>query len=346
MKSIVSVAPLLCLVLFFNACSKPEPPAEIKKEKVFIADDEDQRQKLHEEIAADLEKESFSKLESMAEEFTKTKSYFPGGDRKLKRFYEYLLAPLTYPATDSYWQNKLSKLEKWTKVYPNSIYANVALASGQESYAWHLRGPSFAIKVSEKQFADFREWAKRAQKTLDQIKNKRTDCVEWYVQEQGIGIDLGWDKPAMSKLTEEAVRIDPAYWDSHLQFVRYLMPRWYGAKGDWERYAEDASAKLAPDDGNILYSELCWEVSRYFKGTEFYQQNHVVWKRIKAGFIQREKKYGVSKRYLNAFAFMAGSAPDRATTRVLMSKIGDQWDPIVWQEKHYFDGYKKWANQN
>ncbi len=84
-----------------------------------------------------------------------------------------------------------------------------------------------------------------------------------------------------------------------------------------------------------------------FEGhTEFYQQNHVVWKRIKAGFIQREKKYGVSKRYLNAFAFMAGSAPDRATTRVLMSKIGDQWDPIVWQEKHYFDGYKKWANQN
>jgi hypothetical protein len=53
--------------------------------------------------------------------------------------------------------------------------------------------------------------------------------------------------------------------------------------------------------------------------------------------------YGASPRNLNAFCLLAGSAGDRQTTRELFDRLGDDWDPVVWKERHYFDDYRKWA---
>jgi hypothetical protein len=40
---------------------------------------------------------------------------------------------------------------------------------------------------------------------------------------------------------------------------------------------------------------------------------------------------------------MAGAAQDRITTKALLNRIGENWEPDFWIERKYFDGYKTWA---
>jgi hypothetical protein len=151
----------------------------------------------------------------------------------------------------------------------------------------------------------------------------------------------------MKQLQESGAAVEPLYYEIYSSHAHYLLPRWHGSPGDWETFAADAATKLSKTEGlqeaNILYSEICWRMSRYYSGSEFFQQNKVSWKGIKQGFMDRQQNYGSSIRYLNAFCQLAGSAGDKGTTRALMTRIGDRWEPDFWVEKKYFDGYKKWA---
>jgi hypothetical protein len=121
------------------------------------------------------------------------------------------------------------------------------------------------------------------------------------------------------------------------------MPRWRGEEGDWERFADKSAARLGGQEGSIVYGHIAWQISKFYRGHDFFDQNAVSWPRVKQGFIDREAVYGTSVRNLNAFCLLAGAAADRETTRKLLMRIGDQWDPGVWQEWKYLEGYRKWA---
>ena len=79
-----------------------------------------------------------------------------------------------------------------------------------------------------------------------------------------------------------------------------------------------------------------------YRGHDFYVENRVSWPRVRQGFIDREALYGTNLRVLNAFCKLAGSAGDRATTRAVLERIGDHWDPDRWTRKS-FDNYRTWA---
>jgi hypothetical protein len=93
----------------------------------------------------------------------------------------------------------------------------------------------------------------------------------------------------------------------------------------------------------VLYGHIAWQISKFYSGNEFFSKNQVSWNRIKQGFSDREALYGASMRNLNAFCFLAGAAGDIETTRNLLLRIGTAWDPTVWKERQYFDGYRSWA---
>ena len=101
--------------------------------------------------------------------------------------------------------------------------------------------------------------------------------------------------------------------------------------------------RVGGDEGDIIYAEICWRSSRSYNTAEIFKGNKLSWSRIKRGFQAREKKYGPSYRYMNALCFLAGGWGDKITTRILVKKLGDRWEPDFWEEKKYFDNYKKWA---
>jgi hypothetical protein len=342
------IAFVFSLLLLTLCCSKSEtpPPAksEIKVEQKKVESDMELRKQFASEIEQHLNKEEFDQLEELADKLTKSKERFPGGDWKLERFYEVIR-----PADDSNikvdWDDRFAKLKKWTTQKPNSIYANIALASAQVGKAWELRGSGFVDTVSEKQMADFKDMLKQAETTLNKMPEKRKECPHWYRAMQGVGLGLGYDLETMTKYFEEAAAVEPLYWSSYEGHALYLLPRWHGKSGDWERFAQQASDKIGGDEGDILYSEICWRMSRYYPADQFFKQNNINYRRIKKSLNLRGLKYGVSVHYLNAYCILAGGIGDKTTTKALMSRIDDQWDPDLWKDKKYFDGYKKWASE-
>lgn len=339
---------LFLTFLLTLSCSKSQTPSPNKSEsKVVekkIESDMELRKQFASEIEQHLNKEEFDALENIADKLTKSKERFPGGDWKLERFYEVIR-----PADDSNikidWTERLAILKKWINQKPNSVYANIALGSAQTGKAWELRGSGFGDKVSKKQATDFKELLKQAEATLNKMTEKRKECPHWFRAMQGVGLGLGYDAETMSRYFEEATAIEPLYWSAYEGQALYLLPRWYGRDGEWEKFAEQASNKIGGDEGDILYSEISWRMSRYYPADEFFKQNNVNYGRIKKSLKLRGLKYGVSVRYLNAYCLLAGGIGDKTTTKALMNRIGDQWEPDFWKDKKYFDGYKKWASE-
>ena len=343
--------------LFAIACSKDpvteKQPAAAKApattELASTVTDDVERKKFRDELILLLDQENFAELERIAHAVTTRKDRFPGGDWKLSRFYESVGSTPGMPkqADRTDYGKRIVKIRKWIDQKPDSIYANIALGEAQIGYAWQLRGGGFANMVDDQEFENFHKALKEADQILNKMAGRGKECVEWFRAKQSIGTGLGWDRDEMMKLWESAVSAEPLFYTVYSGHAYYLLPRWHGKSGDWENFTVSAVTTVSKthdkQEADILYSEICWRMSRFYSGSEFFKQNKVNWLAIKRGFKERQQRYGESIRYLNAFCNLAGSAGDKPTARALMQRIGDRWEPDFWIEKKYFDGYKKWA---
>lgn len=307
--------------------------------------DIEERLKFQLEMRALVYKEEFDRLETIAKEFQTSKARFSGGDWKLSRFYDAISGPEHgEKASEEEWQEYLPHLRKWFSRKPKSVFAKVFLGDALTGYGWKARGSGFAPKVTEEGYILFRKRLDEAEAILRQVNaNDRKNCLNWYEAMDRVARGKGWNHDAYDEMFDEAVKLEPQYLDFYLNKAVFLLPRWHGAPGDWEEFAEESAKKIHGEHGEVLYTMICWQVSRFYSGQEFYKQNRVSWPRIKRGFIQWEKLYGPSYRYMNAFCLLAGAASDKRTTKILLERIGDKWEPDFWGDRKFFEGYQKWA---
>jgi hypothetical protein len=293
-----------------------------------------------------LEDERFEALDDLAGELDRTKARFAGGDWKSYRFQQALGAPAGgCDDTDEHWQELLVSLKRWREQRPASMTAAIALAEASVGYGWKARGGGYSDTVSEEGWRLLNERMAPAEGIVTEAAARAPKTLEWYRAMIDLGRAQGWDRTRVDALFDEAVTLEPRYLHVYSAMARYLTPRWHGEEGDWEALAERSAERVGGRDGSVVYSHVAWQISKLHRGHEFFEQNRVSWPRIKQGFIDREALYGASQRTLNAFCMLAGAARDRETTRELLARIGDEWDPGVWKERKYFDEYRKWTGQ-
>ena len=95
----------------------------------------------------------------------------------------------------------------------------------------------------------------------------------------------------------------------------------------------------------MIYSQIVWRVSTVYGAQKFFKENQVSWPRIRQAFVDREALYGTNRESLNTFCLLAGRAIDKPTTRKLLARVGDAWDPEVWNDREHFDGYRTWVEE-
>src|SRR5579875_2230264 len=95
----------------------------------------------HQAIEAKLVEEQFDELDRIADHLRRDKVRLPGGDWKLRKFYEALDAP---QLTDTDSVAHIAHLEHWMTARPESITARIALATSLDRWAWVARGNGFA----------------------------------------------------------------------------------------------------------------------------------------------------------------------------------------------------------
>jgi hypothetical protein len=320
-------------------------------------------------VRGQLMRKDFVGLDRFAEELLRTRARFSGGVWKLASFYETLgrpgdgngaaagrspeplagAKPAAAPGEgdgrgDESWERHLALLVEWRTANPASAAAALALGDAQIGYAWKARGTGVAATVTDDSDRLFKERLRQASATLNIAKRLSSTNPHLYLVMLTLARGQGWTPASAEALFEEAVALEPLYLPIYSERARYLMPRWYGHDGDWERFAEATAARVGGRDGSVIYGQIAWSMSQMYVGSEFFIQNNVGWPRLKQAFIDREALYGPSVPTLNAFCLLAGSIGDKKTARDLFARLGDAWDPEVWRQRRTFDSYRTWAN--
>ncbi len=295
------------------------------------------------EVQKLLYQEKYDELEKMANEFRTTKAQFIGGGWKLAYFYSVIDLSATNK-NDVECSEYLHKLAKWMQKYPDSITPKIATSNAWLTYAWRARGNDYANTVTEQGWKLMRE---RVEKAYELVKDKPLkpsgDCPgRYYILIKIAGVQ-GWDRQKYEALFREAVSFEPWFHAYYIEKAAYLMPRWGGKEGEWQRFAAEA-VKLTPkSEGMGIYTRILrimWEY-REFKD---FNDTSVSWVKMKQGFLDMERVYPNSLYNLNYFCMFACIAEDKETARNLFNKIGNTPYAEVWKGRANFEKWRKWAS--
>ncbi|HJS73842.1 MAG TPA: DUF4034 domain-containing protein [Vicinamibacteria bacterium] len=333
---------------WLSACGQPSAPLEQIKypepaitERITFANDV-----LTRVLARD-----YLSLDTLARELRSGKARFPGGEWKLRWFYvafsqlgasrSWYPVPLLGESTD--WNEVRSRLEEWRDQMPESITPRVALAQYWIAYAWEARGTAFANKVRDEQWALFEERLNESAKVLAEARRLEEKCPEWWFAAQRIALGQGWERRRVSKLMEEAVTFEPEYYTFYSALAYHFAPRWHGRPGDWNKEISRWIERLGAPNGDVVYARVLWALRDLGLTDEVFERKEVDWDRAVRGFVALRRQHPDSLEVVSMFAFLSGTARDRAQARALMASIGNRMDRGVWRNQKQFDSYRIWV---
>jgi hypothetical protein len=119
--------------------------------------------------------------------------------------------------------------------------------------------------------------------------------------------------------------------------ANYLLQRWYGRRGDEEKFAEDEASQLDGEDGDAMYAIIA-EYVGLAEETEFFNITKFSWDRLKRGIktiMNNATDSWLKKRQLNELIYFACITNDARTFSEAMAEIkdNDSWDDAFWSQQ-------------
>jgi hypothetical protein len=290
-----------------------------------------------------LAQKDFSKLDAEARDVRASKSRISGGAWKLLLFYEAISTPASgNDATDDEWQANISTLKDWVAAKPESATALIALAEAYLKYSDYGRGSGYANTVSADGWRKEGERAGLAASALVQASHLKEKCPYWYEAMQQVALAQGWDSARARELFDQAVAFEPDYYHFYREYANYLLPKWYGERGEVEAFAESASNQVGGPYGNFLYFEIATQLTCQCDSANSDMEN-LSWPKIKQGYADMGRMYGYSTVKVNRFALMAYEAQDKEAAQQAFAQIGANWDLKSWHTQSRFEQARAWA---
>jgi hypothetical protein len=282
-------------------------------------------------------KKDFSWIDQEAGRLRAGKDRLAGGYWKLRALYAALENPSGVDeVSDGDWDDLIHELADWSGQRPKSVTAKVALAAAWEGYAWKARGGGSADSVSEASWETFHKRLDVAEQILSKASSLRQRCPHWFVIALWIGIGQNWDRNALEKVFQAGIKLEPTYYYVYQAKASYLLPRWGGAEGEWEEFADQSALKIGGHQGDIIFFAIYSQMLSMHDITFMNTHQKAVPKLI-AGFRSIEKLYGASPHRLNEACFFASYGNDDKSTGEFFNRIGDDYDESVWHSKRTFE---------
>ncbi|MDR3403953.1 MAG: hypothetical protein P4L99_15760 [Chthoniobacter sp.] len=280
---------------------------------------------------------NFQALEKSMAEIRGGEPLFANGAWKLFTYYDSLVCDDSEP--ESMWQLHERIHKAWISAYPQSITAQVAYANHLVAYGWHARTAQYADKVTEKGWQLLKERLAAAHEVLASAKSLTPQCPMWWRVEMKIALGQEWSHADFAKLYAEAKQVAPQfqYYDTALAY--YLLPRWFGQPGDWEK-AATAEMQRPNGLGAEGYADVVLFLHPFYDN--IFQESQASWPNTHAGLDILRKKYPQSLQIVTQCCKMACLAGDRATAQPLFQQLNGYVDDRVWSKADY-DKFHAWA---
>jgi hypothetical protein len=286
----------------------------------------------------------FAELEQLEQELRSAKARVAGGDWKLFHFYRGLSAAhvIEDAPLESDWLAVIAALKEWQAHSPGSAVPLLLLADTYTSFAWYARGTGRSETVTPRRWDLFKDRLNQGAFHLNASRRLSSANPQWYVTALRIAQGLQWPRDRAESLLEEVAALEPLYQHAYSGMATFLLPRWYGEPGDWEKFAQDTADRIGGLEGSAVYNHIALQVSGPHGAKEFFEENDVNWRKLQWSFADREKLYGVGVQSLNRMCWLAGGIDDKPAARAFMKRIGDDWDQSVWRTRQVFDRFKQW----
>lgn len=281
----------------------------------------------------------YDNLDALAKKLRDSKESIADGTWMLSMLYDGLVLQDKTPDTN--WTARLAALNDWINARPDSITARVALANELVSYAWKARGSDYADKVSNASWAIFFQRLNKAVNVLDAARGLKEKCPCWY--EVMLETELGLHAVPLEydATFNAAVKAWPDYTPYYTDRAYYLLPRWYGADGEWERDLKESADKIGGENGDALYAQVVWGIHQYSISTNIMKEYQLSWNRVNAGLEVIEKRFPNSLAVKNEGARLAVVAGDEQAARKFFDQTHGEIDLACWDSK---DDFVRFAN--
>jgi hypothetical protein len=240
------------------------------------------------------------------------------------------------------WLASIGQLEAWRTAMPESPLPDVALAQTFVNLAWKARGHGNSFTVRDTGWAGFEVALDRARQMLDTAARKRPLGIEWYIARGRVALGLGWPTEESEEIFRGAIACDPTCDEAYWRRADFLLPRWYGAPGEWEAWLDQALATLPPDEADRIYAAVCTEMSICHQN--LFRECKVSWPRFQRGLRIQLARHPRSEALAQRFAFNASVASDAGAAVEMFRRTGPRCEIELWRNKRNFASMWVWAH--
>jgi hypothetical protein len=290
-------------------------------------------------------KKDFAWIDQEARKVRLSKERLPGGYWKLRALYGALEEPpLGDKASDGEWEDLINGLVSWSSQQPGSVTAKVGLASAWQGYAWKARGDGYARSVKETAWEVFQKRLASARQALSEASSLNERCPYWYETALWVGLGQGLGRDGLDKIFDAGVQLEPTFYYLYQTKATYLLPRWGGTEGDWEKFADESALRLGGNQGDIVFFAIYSQMLT-MHGMALMNNHQQAAPKLLAGYHSIEKLYGSSAHRLNEVSFFATFSNDVQATAKLFEQIGDNCDETVWHSKQNYEVFRQGVQQ-
>ncbi|MCH7987876.1 MAG: DUF4034 domain-containing protein [Planctomycetes bacterium] len=290
-----------------------------------------------------LAEKKYDALEAIGKRIREKKEKFRNGDAMLVTFYQRLGhadKEAMAKVTDQEWKARLQQLAAWTKAKPKSRTAKMVLSSVYAGYAGYARGTDWANNVPDAAFRAYEIRKKKAREILLQVEKdfpKNNPAV--YASLIGGASESGDTRKTMDRWLRQSIAIDPTYQPTIRAMAVLLMPRWQGAPGELEKFADEVVQLTKHACGSMMYATIVQQMSWYEMSATF-DSFAFSWEKTRQGYRDLEKLYPKSREHLDRFCYLAAQSGDRKTAYSLMQRIGDDYRISQWGSSTRFQNWR------
>lgn len=179
----------------------------------------------------------------------------PSGGSLLYLFYQALdeaQNPADFNESDMRELNRNAAI--WVARYPDSQLARFIEVYALMSKAWIARGPEFADRTSERQWADYARLSKIATDYLIKNKHFLEGNLNWYRAMLDIAQRTSWPERSYVALLDEALRKYPGVPEFFIDPINHYSPKWGGSPAAIAAYIQKSTSQVPPALANEIYA--------------------------------------------------------------------------------------------